>query len=37
MTILHLACLNNDPDFLPFLGQCAPVGEEPRTYTYYSV
>ena len=30
MTILHLACLNNDPEKKPFLGlKCAPVGEEP--------
>ena len=31
MTILHLACLNNEPEIYPFLGpKCAPVGGEPH-------
>ena len=30
MTVLHLACLNNDPEIQPFLGpKCAPTGGEP--------
>ena len=30
ITILHLTCLNNDPNIYPFLDpKCAPVGGEP--------
>ena len=30
MKILHLSCLNNDPEIQPYLGpKCAPVGGEP--------
>ena len=32
MKILHLACLNNDPEIQPNMGpKCNPVGGEPRT------
>ena len=32
MTILYLACLNNDPVLLSLLGpKCNPVGGEPPT------
>ena len=33
MKILHLACLNNDPEIEPFSGpKCAPVGGEPHIH-----
>ena len=35
MTILYLACLNNDPVIQYLLGpKCNPVGGEPPTYTH---
>ena len=35
MKILHLACLNNDPEIQPKMGpKCNPVGGEPRKQTF---
>ena len=37
MKILHLACLNNDPEIQPNMDpKCNPVGGEPHIYNYNS-
>ena len=36
MNILHLACLNNDPEIQPNMGpKCNPVGGEPHILRIY--
>ena len=38
MKILHLACLNNDPEIQPNVGlKCNPVGGEPRNALAYGL
>ena len=37
MKILHLACLNNDPEIQPNMDpKCNPVGGEPHTDPYWT-
>ena len=38
MKILHLACLNNDPEIQPNMGpKCNPVGGEPLMFNFFII